>query len=89
MRERVRRVILEQDKRIDDRSSTDIRPISAQVQVLPRTHGSAIFTRGETQALATVTLGTSSDEQKIDALWASATRNSCCTITSRRSRPAK
>src|SRR5579875_65033 len=68
VRERVRRVILEDDKRIDDRSSTEIRPLSAQVQVLPRTHGSAIFTRGETQVLATVTLGTSSDEQKIDAL---------------------
>ena len=51
LRERVRRVILEQDKRIDDRKSTDIRPLSAQVQVLPRTHGSALFTRGETQAL--------------------------------------
>jgi polyribonucleotide nucleotidyltransferase len=68
LRDRVRSVILEQDRRIDDRSSREIRSISAQVQVLPRTHGSAIFTRGETQALATVTLGTSSDEQKIDAL---------------------
>jgi polyribonucleotide nucleotidyltransferase len=68
LRDRVRRVILEQDRRIDDRSSTEIRPLSAQVQVLPRTHGSALFTRGETQVLATVTLGTSSDEQKIDAL---------------------
>jgi polyribonucleotide nucleotidyltransferase len=68
LRDRVRRVIIEQDKRIDDRTSTEIRPLSAQVQVLPRTHGSALFTRGETQALATVTLGTSSDEQKIDAL---------------------
>jgi polyribonucleotide nucleotidyltransferase len=68
LRDRVRRVILEQDRRIDDRSSTEIRSLSAQVQVLPRTHGSALFTRGETQALATVTLGTSSDEQKIDAL---------------------
>jgi polyribonucleotide nucleotidyltransferase len=68
IRERVRRVIIEQDRRIDDRKSTDIRPISAQVQLLPRTHGSALFTRGETQALATVTLGTSQDEQKIDAL---------------------
>ena len=68
MRERVRRVIVEHDKRIDDRKSTEIRQISAQVQVLPRTHGSALFTRGETQVLATVTLGTSSDEQKIDAL---------------------
>ncbi len=68
LRERVRRVILERDKRIDDRSSTEIRPLSAQAPVLPRTHGSALFTRGETQALVTVTLGTSSDEQKIDAL---------------------
>ncbi|MBF6568586.1 MAG: polyribonucleotide nucleotidyltransferase [Candidatus Binataceae bacterium] len=68
VRERVRLAILDQDRRIDERTSTEIRPISAQVQVLPRTHGSAVFTRGETQALATVTLGTSSDEQKIDAL---------------------
>ena len=68
LRDQVRRVILDQDKRIDDRSSTEIRPLSAEVQVLPRTHGSAIFTRGETQVLATVTLGTSSDEQRVDAL---------------------
>jgi polyribonucleotide nucleotidyltransferase len=68
MRERVRRVIVEEDRRIDDRRSTEIRQLSATVQALPRTHGSAIFTRGETQVLATVTLGTSSDEQKIDAL---------------------
>jgi polyribonucleotide nucleotidyltransferase len=68
VRDRVRREILEHDKRIDDRSSTEIRPLSAIVHSLPRTHGSAIFTRGETQVLATVTLGTSSDEQKIDAL---------------------
>jgi polyribonucleotide nucleotidyltransferase len=68
VRTRVRAAILDDDKRIDDRKSTEIRPLSAQVQVLPRTHGSAVFTRGETQVLATVTLGTSSDEQKIDAL---------------------
>jgi polyribonucleotide nucleotidyltransferase len=68
LRERVRSAILDEHKRIDDRKPTDIRPLSAQVQVLPRTHGSAIFSRGETQVLATVTLGTSSDEQKIDAL---------------------
>ncbi len=68
MRERVRHVILDEDRRIDDRSSTSIRPLSATVQALPRTHGSALFSRGETQVLATVTLGTSSDEQKIDAL---------------------
>src|SRR5258708_30458645 len=68
VRTRVRMAILDDDKRIDDRKSTDIRQISAEVQVLPRVHGSAVFTRGETQALATVTLGTSSDEHKIDAL---------------------
>ncbi len=68
VRERVRRAILEHDRRIDDRKLTDIRQISAAVHVLPRTHGSAVFTRGETQALAAATLGTSSDEQKIDAL---------------------
>jgi polyribonucleotide nucleotidyltransferase len=68
VRERVRKTVLDEDRRIDDRKSTDIRQLSAQVQMLPRTHGSALFTRGETQVLATVTLGTSSDEQKIDAL---------------------
>jgi polyribonucleotide nucleotidyltransferase len=68
LRERVRRVIIEQDRRIDDRKSTDIRSLSAQVQLLPRTHGSALFTRGETQALVVATLGTSSDEQRVDAL---------------------
>jgi polyribonucleotide nucleotidyltransferase len=68
LRERVRRAILKDDRRIDDRSSTQIRELSAVTGVLPRTHGSAIFTRGETQVLATVTLGTSADEQKIDAL---------------------
>src|SRR5581483_9144497 len=52
LRERVRRVILEQDRRIDDRKSTDIRSLSAQVQVLPRTHGSALFSTGETKRLA-------------------------------------
>ena len=68
IREQVRRAVVEHDRRIDDRKSTEIRPLAAQVQVLPRTHGSALFTRGETQVLATATLGTSSDEQKIDAL---------------------
>ncbi len=68
IRERVRRSILEDDRRIDGRRSNEIRPLTAQTSLLPRTHGSALFTRGETQALATVTLGTASDEQKIDAL---------------------
>ena len=68
VRERVRSEILDKGRRIDDRKPTDIRPLSAEVQVLPRTHGSAVFSRGETQVLATATLGTGSDEQKIDAL---------------------
>ncbi|MDT3778469.1 polyribonucleotide nucleotidyltransferase [Nitrospira sp. MA-1] len=64
----VRRIILETKKRADGRGLADIRPISSEAGILPRTHGSALFTRGETQALAVVTLGTSDDEQRIDAL---------------------
>jgi polyribonucleotide nucleotidyltransferase len=62
----LRDMIIQKKKRIDGRSSTDIRPISAEVGVLPRAHGSALFNRGETQALAALTLGTSSDEQRMD-----------------------
>jgi polyribonucleotide nucleotidyltransferase len=64
----VRRLILEEKKRIDGRSLSEIRPISCEVGILPRTHGSALFTRGETQVLAVVTFGTSEDEQKINSL---------------------
>jgi polyribonucleotide nucleotidyltransferase len=64
----VREVIVKEKHRIDGRSLTDVRPITCEISVLPRTHGSAVFTRGETQALVVATLGTSSDEQKIDAL---------------------
>jgi len=63
-----RNMIVQQERRIDGRGLKDVRPISCEVQVLPRTHGSALFTRGETQALVVTTLGTASDEQKIDAL---------------------
>ena len=63
-----RRLILETKKRIDGRSFSDIRDISCEVGILPRTHGSALFTRGETQVLAVVTFGTSEDEQKINSL---------------------
>jgi polyribonucleotide nucleotidyltransferase len=59
-------MILKEKKRIDGRSFTDIRQITAEVGLLPRVHGSALFTRGETQALAAMTLGTSSDEQRLD-----------------------
>lgn len=64
----VRQQIIQKKTRIDGRSLTDIRPIVVKTGVLPRTHGSALFTRGETQALVTVTLGTKQDEQKIDDL---------------------
>jgi len=59
---------LEEKRRIDGRSTTDIRPISCEIGLLPRAHGSALFTRGETQVLATTTLGTSNDEQRLDSL---------------------
>jgi polyribonucleotide nucleotidyltransferase len=66
--EYLRKMILEKNERIGGRSFTQIRDISCEVSLLPRTHGSALFTRGETQALVVVTLGTSSDEQKIESL---------------------
>src|SRR6185312_418700 len=64
----VRWNILDTSKRIDGRDLKTVRPIVSEVGVLPRTHGSALFTRGETQALVVATLGTSEDEQFIDAL---------------------
>jgi len=64
----VRRAIIEGKPRIDGRTTSDIRRIDCQIGVLPRTHGSALFTRGETQALATVTLGTESDMQLNESL---------------------
>jgi polyribonucleotide nucleotidyltransferase len=64
----VRTMMVEQRCRIDGRLFDQVRPISIQVGKLPRTHGSALFTRGETQVIAVVTLGSSSDEQKIEAL---------------------
>ncbi len=67
-KEIVRKDILENEKRIDGRTRKDIRPISCEVGILPRTHGSGLFTRGQTQSLSVTTLGTSADEQRIDAL---------------------
>ncbi|HLC18618.1 MAG TPA: polyribonucleotide nucleotidyltransferase [Thermodesulfobacteriota bacterium] len=64
----MRDAVIKQGRRVDGRDSKTIREISCEVSVLPRTHGSALFTRGETQALVNTTLGTSEDEQKIDAL---------------------
>ncbi|MFA7676541.1 MAG: polyribonucleotide nucleotidyltransferase [Candidatus Omnitrophota bacterium] len=67
--------ILDEEKRPDGRKINDIRPLECKVGVLPRTHGSAVFTRGQTQSLAVVTLGTSSDEQFIEALEGETTKN--------------
>ncbi len=71
----VRDMILEKQVRADGRGPSDIRPITCETSLLPRTHGSALFTRGETQSLAVVTLGTSDDEQRIDALEGEYFRN--------------
>lgn len=66
--EEARKLILDEHKRTDGRGFTDIRPLASRAGVLPRTHGSALFTRGQTQALVTVTLGTPSDMQIMDEL---------------------
>ena len=71
----VREMILQKQIRADGRGPTDIRPITCETSLLPRTHGSALFTRGETQSLSVVTLGTSDDEQRIDALEGEYFRN--------------
>ena len=71
----VRTQVVENGIRLDGRRHDEIRPISCAVGVLPRTHGSSLFTRGETQALATVTLGTRRDEQRIDNLQGDTFRN--------------
>ena len=63
-----RGLVIQKERRIDGRGLKDIRPITCEIEVLPRTHGSALFTRGETQALVVTTLGTTSDEQRVDAL---------------------
>jgi polyribonucleotide nucleotidyltransferase len=73
-RNAVRQMILTKGIRADGRGCSDIRPITCEVGILPRTHGSALFTRGETQSLAVVTLGTSEDEQRIDALEGESTK---------------
>ncbi len=64
----VRTKILKSKKRIDGRGLSDVRPIKCEVGILPRAHGSALFTRGETQALVTTTLGTTEDEQRVESL---------------------
>ncbi len=67
-RDDMRQMILKEARRLDGRGYTDVRPITCEVGLLPRTHGSALFTRGETQSLTSVTLGTKLDEQMIDGL---------------------
>jgi len=65
----VRQMILEEGKRIDGRSFTEVRPIECVVGLLPRVHGSALFTRGETQAMVLTTLGTERDEQRMESIY--------------------
>jgi len=66
---KMRKMIIDEKRRVDGRSLSEIRKVSCEIGVLPRTHGSAIFTRGQTQSLAVTTLGTASDEQRIDAIY--------------------
>jgi len=68
LKESVRGLIVNDKVRLDGRTYTDVRPISGEVGLFPRVHGSAVFTRGETQAAVTATLGTKYDEQRIDSL---------------------
>jgi polyribonucleotide nucleotidyltransferase len=74
-REIVRNSILKEKKRSDGRGLQDVRPISIELNVLPRTHGSALFTRGETQSFAITSLGTVSDEQRFDDIEGEGTKN--------------
>ncbi|PKN28981.1 MAG: polyribonucleotide nucleotidyltransferase [Deltaproteobacteria bacterium HGW-Deltaproteobacteria-21] len=74
-KEMVRRMILEEGRRIDGRSFTEVRPIECVVGVLPRVHGAALFTRGETQALVLTTLGAEMDEQRIETIYGHKMRN--------------
>ena len=71
----VRTMIINDKVRIDGRDLTTVRPISIELGILPRAHGSALFTRGETQALVTTTLGTSGDEQRIESIMGDSTKD--------------
>jgi polyribonucleotide nucleotidyltransferase len=74
-RDILRGMILDEGKRLDGRSFTEVRPITCEVGILPRAHGSALFTRGETQALGTTTLGTSYDDQRLDSVIGQSTKS--------------
>ena len=76
----VRTAILKEKKRIDGRGLADVRQIKCEVGVLPRTHGSALFTRGETQALVVTTLGMTDDEQRLESLKECKDQTLCCII---------
>lgn len=69
-----RKMILDEERRIDNRRLDEVRPISCQAGILPRTHGSALFTRGETQVLSILTLGSGRDEQRVETLTGNETR---------------
>jgi polyribonucleotide nucleotidyltransferase len=69
LRIKMREMVLTEKKRIDGRALDEIRPVSCEIGLLPRTHGSALFTRGQTQSLAVTTLGTASDEQRVDDIY--------------------
>ena len=71
----MRQMILEEGKRIDGRGVSEVRPITCEVGILPRTHGSAVFTRGQTQSLTVATLGTKIDEQRVDDLEGESTKS--------------
>jgi polyribonucleotide nucleotidyltransferase len=71
----MRQMILEEGKRIDGRGVSEVRPITCEVGILPRTHGSAVFTRGQTQSLSVATLGTKIDEQRVDDLEGESTKS--------------
>ncbi len=72
--EEMRKMILDEGRRLDGRGVTDIRPITCEIGLLPRTHGSALFTRGETQSITTATLGTKLDEQILEGLFPDTTK---------------
>ena len=69
LRDKMREKVLKDRIRLDGRGLTDVRPVSCEIGLLPRTHGSALFTRGQTQSLAVTTLGTASDEQRVDNIY--------------------
>lgn len=82
-------MILDEGVRLDGRTTEQIRPIWCEVGYLPGPHGSSIFTRGETQSLSSVTLGTKLDEKIIDEATIQGKKDFYCTIISRRSQPER